>query len=442
MTRMTSTLDQTSGTLSFTDVDLSDTHTVSQGTPSFNWVGHSLTTAQINALTAASTLLLSETDSFGTGTGSVGFTYSAADKTFDFLAQGDTLNVTYDVTVKDSQNITSTKQVTIAIIGTNDAPVLSVDHHYNIQDQFSSQAYNLNTGSVNWATNWTESNEPASNPATSGDIQVIGGISILRATTTRFGGPPISTGATAATLTFDYFRSNLDSTDNLQVQVSSDGGAHFSTLMTIQDPVSGRFTDSAFQTVSFDVSSFVSANTVVRFVENDLSSSAGEVEIVKIDNVNIAYTGDGPVYFENGTGTAIVGTGNVITDVDNTTMQSATITLTNHQASDFLSTNGALPSGINASAYDASTGVLTLTGSASLASYDAALHQVIFGNSSDNPSGIDRTVTMTVSDGIDNSNSVTTTVHVVPIDDAPTAVPTTSSPISGTATRSRFPIRR
>src|SRR5262249_59850498 len=76
-------LDSTSGTLTFTDVDLDDHHTVSASAPTFAWSGGPLTAAQLAALTAASTLTLSEADSTGSGAGSIGFNYSAADKTFD-----------------------------------------------------------------------------------------------------------------------------------------------------------------------------------------------------------------------------------------------------------------------------------------------------------------------------------------------------------------------
>ena len=58
--------DIASGTLTFADVDLSDTHTVTKDAPTFAWVGHQLTQGQIDALTAASTLNLVKLDSTGT----------------------------------------------------------------------------------------------------------------------------------------------------------------------------------------------------------------------------------------------------------------------------------------------------------------------------------------------------------------------------------------
>jgi VCBS repeat-containing protein len=117
--------DTSFGTLTFTDVDLNDHHTVSASPPTFAWSGGALTAAQQATLAAASTLTLSETDSTGSGAGSIAFSYSAADKTFNFLAVGQTLTITYDVTVTDNQGASSTRPVTITVIGTNEAPVIT-----------------------------------------------------------------------------------------------------------------------------------------------------------------------------------------------------------------------------------------------------------------------------------------------------------------------------
>ena len=119
--------DSASGTLSFTDVDLTDTHKVTESGPTYVWSGGMLNTAQIGALTSAGTLALTETDSTHTGAGSVGFAYSAADSTFDFLAAGETLTVTYDIIVTDKSGVSSSQPVTFTVAGSNDAPVLAAD---------------------------------------------------------------------------------------------------------------------------------------------------------------------------------------------------------------------------------------------------------------------------------------------------------------------------
>ena len=100
-----------------------------------------------------------------------------------------------------------------------------------------------------------------------------------------------------------------------------------------------------------------------------------------------------------------------ITDPDSTTIQSATITIAiNRQSGDELIA-GALPPGITASSYNPFTGVLTLSGAASLADYQTALRQVVFDSTS--LSTADRIIKVTVNDGTFDSNVATTYMHAV-----------------------------
>ena len=100
-----------------------------------------------------------------------------------------------------------------------------------------------------------------------------------------------------------------------------------------------------------------------------------------------------------------------ITDPDSTTIQSATITIAiNRQSGDALIA-GALPAGITASSYNPFTGVITLSGAASLADYQTALRQVVFDTTS--ISTADRIIQVTVNDGTADSNVGTTYMHVV-----------------------------
>ncbi|WP_212038735.1 VCBS domain-containing protein, partial [Bradyrhizobium sp. JYMT SZCCT0428] len=124
--------DTAGGSLAFRDVDLSDTHGAVGSKPAFAWhdsSGHTLSLSGNleGVLTAASVLTLTLHDSTGTGLGSVGFSYSAADGVFDFLAYGETLTVTYDITVSDEHHVASTRPVTITVTGANDTPVAVAD---------------------------------------------------------------------------------------------------------------------------------------------------------------------------------------------------------------------------------------------------------------------------------------------------------------------------
>jgi len=124
--------DTATGSLVFRDVDLSDTHRFDNSAPVFGWLDSngdalSLSLVQQGVLTVASSLTLTPYDSTGTGLGSVDFSYSAADSSFDFLAAGETLTITYEITVTDEHDEASIQPVTITITGSNDTPVAVAD---------------------------------------------------------------------------------------------------------------------------------------------------------------------------------------------------------------------------------------------------------------------------------------------------------------------------
>ncbi len=68
---------------------------------------------------------------------------------------------------------------------------------------------------------------------------------------------------------------------------------------------------------------------------------------------------------------------------------------------------------------DATNGTLTLSGSATLAQYQAALRSITYTNTSDNPSTATRTVSFTVNDGSVNSNTQTRDIAITAGNDAP-----------------------
>ncbi|MEZ6035660.1 MAG: cadherin-like domain-containing protein [Planctomycetaceae bacterium] len=70
--------------------------------------------------------------------------------------------------------------------------------------------------------------------------------------------------------------------------------------------------------------------------------------------------------------------------------------------------------------WNAASGTLALSGSASVADYEAALRSITYSNTSDNPSTATRTVSWSVTDGDDTSFTGTSQVAVTPVNDAPT----------------------
>ncbi|WP_219017910.1 retention module-containing protein [Shewanella algae] len=105
-----------SGSLSFTDVDINDSHSVGS---SYNgdvlWSGGALDQATQDALAA------------GFSVDNSGWSYDIANSLVQFLAVGETITLSFDVSVDDGNGGTDTDTVTVTITGTNDAPVLSID---------------------------------------------------------------------------------------------------------------------------------------------------------------------------------------------------------------------------------------------------------------------------------------------------------------------------
>lgn len=123
-------------------------------------------------------------------------------------------------------------------------------------------------------------------------------------------------------------------------------------------------------------------------------------------------------FTENGSAVA-VDSGLTVSDVDSTNLHGATVRITGNYSNgqDLLSFTN--QNGISGS-WNASTGTLTLSGTATVAQYQAALRSITYSNSSENPSTTARTVSFTVTDSSSAaSNTATRTVGVTAVNDAP-----------------------
>ena len=109
-----------------------------------------------------------------------------------------------------------------------------------------------------------------------------------------------------------------------------------------------------------------------------------------------------------------------VADPDSASLVSATVAVSSNYVvgEDVLSfTNTANISG----SWNALSGSLTLTGSDTVAGYEAALRTVRYANASESPSALPRTVGFTVSDGALTSNTANRTITVTPVNDPPSA---------------------
>jgi VCBS repeat-containing protein len=108
------TLDMASGAITFTDANLSDTHTVA-----VSGVTASGVTSGLNPTAALAWLTLTQQSDSGNGaTGTDVWTFSAASRDFDYLNAGEQLILTYTVQVKDGHGGIVTTPVTITVTGT------------------------------------------------------------------------------------------------------------------------------------------------------------------------------------------------------------------------------------------------------------------------------------------------------------------------------------
>ncbi len=151
----------------------------------------------------------------------------------------------------------------------------TVDFTRTVRDEFTMAAYSNNDGTANWATEWIET-DTSDNIKVSGQQLVMTpinmGDSIYRQADL--------TGATSATLSFDY-TNGLAGAKRIELQISDNGGSSFTTLATFSDVI--NFGSGSFST---DISSYVAANTQIRFY---FTGSSNGVHSLSVDNVQIQY---------------------------------------------------------------------------------------------------------------------------------------------------------
>ncbi|MDB5875682.1 MAG: uncharacterized protein JWQ07_5124, partial [Ramlibacter sp.] len=168
-------------------------------------------------------------------------------------------------------------------------------------------------------------------------------------------------------------------------------------------------------------------------------------------SVSIAAVNDAPTlmgagntvgYTEQAT-PAVLDNAIVVGDIDNATLASASATISSgFQSGDTLTINGAtdgnLVNGTNTIHYhyDSATHAMALSGSDTLAGYQAALRLVSFSNATnDDPTAHgaapSRTITWATNDGQVSSPTATTTINVSAVNDAPVVTPNNSLVVSG-----------
>jgi uncharacterized protein YegL len=185
-------------------------------------------------------------------------------------------------------------------------------------------------------------------------------------------------------------------------------------VVKIDSATGGNFENLAVSTSNGSVSTSIIDNDAPPVIDLDANNSSGATGA----DYKVTFTENTP-----GAGVSIADTDLSITDPDSTMLTGATIVLTNRQDGDALNLGNSV-NGITINANSTNgTVTLTLSGNATLADYMQAIKNISFTNNSEDPSTVPRIITVTVTDGGNYSNTATTTVNVVAVNDAPVAAP-------------------
>jgi VCBS repeat-containing protein len=193
------------------------------------------------------------------------------------------------------------------------------------------------------------------------------------------------------------------------VTVNSDNTIHYDPNGQFASLQAGQTATDTFSYTATDGTQTSNSATVTVTVTGTNTAPV----IASVETVPLSYPSGSPAVAVTSTLT--------VSDADDGTLSGATVSVTAglDAAADTLGFTNA--SGITGS-YDASTGVLTLTGAASLASYQAALRTVTFATTDPAASPAARTVSFTVTDSVGaTSAAATRTIDVSPGAQAPTA---------------------
>ena len=184
---------------------------------------------------------------------------------------------------------------------------------------------------------------------------------------------------------------------------------------------------SAIQSITYQNTNNSTPSTTTRTVSFQVNDGAALSNIV-VRNINVTPVNDAPVLanmeaaalaYSEGQAAAIITTATTVADVDNTTLTGASVWISAAYVNteDVLAfTNTPNITGT----WNATTGILTLTGTTTLANYQSAIRSVTYQNTNNNnPSAAVRTVSFQVNDGVALSNIVARNINVTPVNDAP-----------------------
>lgn len=183
---------------------------------------------------------------------------------------------------------------------------------------------------------------------------------------------------------------------------------------------------TALRSITYQNTNSVNPSTTLRQVDFAIidrdSTSNIESRNINVISVNSTPTLSGitagTLAYNEGDGAVNIISAITISDADDSNIESAEIEISGNyingeDALDFVDAGGIT------SSWDAISGILSLTGSATLGQYETALQSVTFENNSSDPVALTRTVSFIVDDGDNSSNTETRDISITPTNSAP-----------------------
>ena len=378
-----------SGTLTVSDVDQADTVTTAVDSVAVTGTGSSSVPPALDNptlrgfLTVSPTAILDGTETTDTLT----WDFNSGSEAFDFLADGETLILTYTVSATDDAGtpLSDTETVTITITGTNDTPTVTVVDVGGAVTEDASTPNLTDSGSVTFAeldeTDVVTSSVALANTATTGSV-IPGSLSTALNSALSL----TQTGTNDGSITWNF------NVANTEVQYLADGETVTATYTITVTDDSGTGTDTATQDV-----------TVVITGTNDTPT-------ITVVDVTGAVTEDASIPNLTDSGSII------FTEVDDTDLLNSSVALTNTAT-----TGPAVSAGLSSALSNALSLTQTGTNDGSIA-WDFTVANSLTQYLADGET-VTATYTITVTDDSGTGNGTTTqdvTVVITGTNDTPT----------------------
>ena len=194
---------------------------------------------------------------------------------------------------------------------------------------------------------------------------------------------------------------------------------HLTATDAITSPSST--TDSVTSSLSVASNNSGTSNTILVVTNTTSASVLPPLTLVVADAPALSNVAAYTASYTEGSGVTL-SPDLTVNDVDSTTLASASVWISQGFVTGDVLVASTAGTSITAS-YNAASGVLTLTGTDTLAHYQQVLDSVTYASTGPNPTNfgadLSRTINWVVNDGAITSNTVTSTVSITAVDDAP-----------------------